>query len=155
VPDEKGYRASFDPLVVRTADLKAVLDRFIKDFKSRHDGKTEHHKTVYGATGGSGQMGERNVAYSGEFTQQSGYATWISEESGISQRRVYGILNLESKVTSLDIADKILQALEMTYVLHNGEVPVIPNPRWTQEHWVRWMNKRGCAADEGSEYEAF
>jgi hypothetical protein len=147
VPDAKGYRASFDPLVVRTADLKAVLDRFIKDFKSRHDGKTEHHKTVYGSSGGSGQIGKRDVAYSGEFTQQSGYATWISEESGISQRRVYGILNLESKVTSLDIADAILQALEMTYVYHSGEVPVIPNPRWSQERWMKWMGTRGLCDD--------
>jgi len=147
MPERKGYSTAFDPLVVRTADLKAALDRYVKDFKSRHDGKTHILKKTYGSHGGH-RIGERGWADDYDTDTQQGATTWIAEQAGLSQRRIWGIMNNQTKHTSLDIADKIIQALEMTYVYHNGEVPVVPNPQWNQERWVRWMNRRGCSADE-------
>jgi hypothetical protein len=140
MPSEKGYRSTFDPLVVNTADLKIVLERFIIDFKARHDGKVRIHKRVYGSVGGYEEKGWEDRL---DISSQEGYVSWICRETGVSPRRLWGILHLQSKHTSLDLADQILQGLEMTYVYHNGEVPVIPNPRWNQERWIKWMSTRG------------
>src|SRR5262245_12268194 len=110
------FTSNHDPLVVRTADLKIALDRFILDFKSRHDGKTTIHKKVYGTT-----TGEFTKWEDLDFSYQQGPIGWIEQETGISARRLWTILNLETKHTGLVIADQLLQGLEMTYVYHNGE----------------------------------
>jgi hypothetical protein len=138
--DERGYSPHFDPLVVNTEDLKKVLDRFVIDHLSRHDGKVRMNKKVYGSVGGSFERGWDDRP---DLDFQTGPISWIEQETGVAAKRLWTIMNLRSKHTSLDLADRILQRLELTYVLHNGEVPVIPNPRWNQERWIKWMSTRG------------
>jgi len=41
-------------------------------------------------------------------------------------------------------ADEILVAIGEELAFHDGRVRVIPNPVWSQEHWLAWKENQGC-----------
>jgi hypothetical protein len=52
-------------------------------------------------------------------------------------------MNQSTHVT-LSVAEALLMAIGKHYLLANGAIPVIPNPRWSQERWIEYMDERGC-----------
>jgi|SRR5215471_2418854 len=41
-------------------------------------------------------------------------------------------------------AEIILMALGKEYLLKTGEIQVVPNPNWSLEKWLNYMESRGC-----------
>jgi hypothetical protein len=79
-------------------------------------------------------------------------STYIAEETrrfdreghGLNSRRVRGIIANEFKHVSLRQADQVLRAIGKEYMLSNGEIAIFPNPQWSNERWVKYMQERGC-----------
>lgn len=97
--------------------------------------------------------GEHARTYA-EGRQFMGALPWLTQETGLSSRRLYTILNSETHVTSLAIADTLLTAIGEQWRLSprispsDGGITVIPNPSWSQEYWQQWMKERGGCEDE-------
>lgn len=68
---------------------------------------------------------------------------WLSKESGVSVRTLHRIVTVEYVTTNLSIADAILVALGQQHLL-NTTMHVIPNPKWSLERWIAYMDQRGC-----------
>jgi hypothetical protein len=71
----------------------------------------------------------------------------LSELTSISGRELSAIANEEKsrgKFVGFELAEIILSALDVEYKLANGEIEVVPNPRWSVLKWVNYMSERGC-----------
>jgi hypothetical protein len=73
---------------------------------------------------------------------------WLRQESGVRVRQISRIKNEEIKHASYSHAEALLMAIDREYMLHTGEIRVVPNPHWSQEQFVEYMQQRGCYADE-------
>jgi len=73
-----------------------------------------------------------------------GAIDYLAYWSGVSHRRISHFYNGHGVYVTLAIADKLLQAMERTDYLADGTLHVVPNPHWTQEHYVEYMKLRGC-----------
>lgn len=104
-----------DPMVVRTDDLKQAIEMWAKG-RNFADDVIEH------------------------FEQKMSIGEYLANESGVPKRRIWGILNNESKTTSFYMADKIIACIERPDLMPQ----VIPNPRWSQERWIAYMQSHGC-----------
>jgi hypothetical protein len=104
-----------DPMVVRTEELKRSVEIWAvgRNFAKTVQERVEQRHTI---------------------------GSYLEQETGIPGRRIRGIMNLETKVTTLSIADKIIAAIERPDLMPE----VIPNPRWSQERWVKYMEEHGC-----------
>lgn len=80
----------------------------------------------------------------GEQAEFIGPMQMLTEHTEINIRRVRGICNGEFKYVPLTQAEALLIAIGEEYKLSNGEIRVIPNPMWTPEQWVDYMQSRGC-----------
>jgi hypothetical protein len=69
---------------------------------------------------------------------------YLREKTGISERMILRITRVESTFTSLSVVDKLLQAMNLTHYMHNGRITVVPNPRWSLQKYVKYMEGRGC-----------
>jgi hypothetical protein len=63
--------------------------------------------------------------------------------SGIQLRVLTGILNGEKTNVTFETAEKLLMVIGREYMLATGEVPVVPNPQWSQETFRQYMEERG------------
>ncbi len=104
-----------DPMVVRTADLKQAIKVWAKG-RSFSEDPTE------------------------KFSGKVSLGKYLENETGVDVRRIWAIMKGESKVTTLVVADKIIAAIERPDLMPE----VIPNPRWNQERWLKYMEERGC-----------
>ena len=123
-----------DPESVRTEELASVIREWASEHEAddaMFDSPKSRDKRKWEKTGEG--MGPR-----------MGAVTYISEWSGVPDRRVRSILLGESKFTSLRIADAILTAIRQNGALVDGRVHVVPNPTWSPEKWSDWMASRGC-----------
>lgn len=68
---------------------------------------------------------------------------YLADHTGINARRVSGICNGEFSMVPLSQADALLQAIEQTDFL-DKEIQVVPNPNWSPERWLAYMEERGC-----------
>ena len=60
---------------------------------------------------------------------------YLYDQIGINDRKISSILKEEYKTISLTIADAILTAIDMPYLLSNGTIPVRQRPKnnqWTK-----------------------
>lgn len=73
-----------------------------------------------------------------------GFINWLSFESGVSERVLRTIRRAEYLHLEFKVAEKILLALDLQHLLSNGDIPVVPNPKWSQETWLDWKEKQGC-----------
>lgn len=73
-----------------------------------------------------------------------GPVQWLSQKTEINIRQIARITNEEVQTVGLSDAEKILIALDLEYLLSNGEIHIIPNPRWSLEKWVAYMQAQGC-----------
>lgn len=91
------------------------------------------------------ELGHPNEDGSGVFNNK--YITgisWLAQTSGLSTRRIWSIVHQETRHTGLSIADKLLTAADLSHLLQDGTLEVIPNPRMSQEMWTERMQERGC-----------
>jgi hypothetical protein len=88
----------------------------------------------------SSSKADTKASYGAEFM---GPIDWLAEKTEIHFRRVYGIASSEFKHVPLTQADKILTAMGYMDML-GKEIPVIPNPNWSMERWMEYMESRGC-----------
>jgi len=115
-----------DPLVVRTQQLAAIL----AGAKEDHEKKYPQHEPAYG-----------KVAEFIAFTE------WLSEESDVDAVQIRAVMRQRWATIELKTAEKILMALDLEYLLSNGTIDVIPNPRWSKERWQMYMSERGCSEE--------
>ncbi len=115
------------PEVVLADDLRPVIERAIEEHRASHP---QVHDSY------------RRNGYKGTIAEYGAF-NWLEEESGINSRSIYRVLYRNTHV-SLRIADALLTAIGRPYLLSNGEIPIIPNPRWSQERWMQYMDERGC-----------
>jgi len=69
---------------------------------------------------------------------------WLHQESGVRPRQISRIKNEEQRFTSLTQAEALLMAISREHMLHTGEIHIIPNPNWSQEQYLEYMQERGC-----------
>ena len=115
-----------DPMVVRTEELK----RSIEVWANKHEFSENPGREKIGKS-------KENAQRFGGRLSLSGY---LAQETGLSIRRIYGILHMETKTTTWSVADKIITAMERPDLTPE----TIPNPRWSQERWHKYMEERGC-----------
>jgi|SRR5215831_409399 len=138
---------SSDALVVRTEELAKVVNQWIREWRA--DRPLGEHGTNQRPS--NTHMGE--MTWFNEYRNQTraepqptmGAVEWLSDYLGLHTRSLWRIVKCETKHTNYTLADEILQAIERTDAIHIGEVRVIPNPIWSHEKWVRYMEERGCA----------
>jgi len=91
---------------------------------------------------------DNNSVTSTSYNQFIGPMTYLVEQTGLPQRAIYRAMHGETKHVSFTHAEKILMAIDREYMLSNGEIPVIPNPRWSMQRWTKYMASRGCTTDD-------
>ena len=94
---------------------------------------------------------ERDVDYSQgmQFTSDKnrtviGPTQWLAQETGIRERRIWGMMVAESRTVQLSRADRVLLAIGKQQYLTDGTLHVVPNPNWSFEKWITYMEERGC-----------
>jgi hypothetical protein len=130
-----------DLLVIRTEDLARVIREWIRRHELEHPIDQPYNLKQ------DAKFDERGKWSGVEYREEhwhTGGIRYLSEHSGVDDRKIRGILLIEYKTTSLYVADRIISAMEETYKLTNGELEIIPNPRLTQEKWIEHMRERGC-----------
>jgi hypothetical protein len=127
----KIYNSAGEPLVVPSSALAPVLNRWKDIYELEHDFEYLQAENI--------NKEDKPDVF--------GPMQYLHFHSGVPIRRIFGIMRLETKHTSLGIAEKLLSAIDREYMLKNGEIPVVPNPHWRMETWVAYMNKRGCSSD--------
>ena len=133
--------------MVLTSELSAVVNHWIDEWRA--DRPLGEHATNHRPT--HTKLGE--LSWVNDYRNQTradpmptmGAIEWLSEITGMQHRSLWRIIKCETKHTNYVLADKILQAIERTDATHNGEIRVVPNPRWSREKWLNYMEERGCA----------
>ncbi len=69
---------------------------------------------------------------------------WLADMAHTSPRRISGLCNGEYPRVALSQADEILSLIDKSFMLSNGEIPVVANPQWSLESYVAYMSERGC-----------
>jgi len=74
---------------------------------------------------------------------------YIEEETArlgarVPVRFISYLLHGDKLTVSLSRAEVILMAMGKEYLLQTGEIQVVPNPNWTFERWLNYMQERGC-----------
>jgi hypothetical protein len=120
--------------------LSVVLKAWQKRYKLERDPHLDRfgagfHGTIAGGHGSKLPLSRPAVM---------GPWEWMEYETGIGGDVVRKIASCDREYVSLTLAEKILMAIDKEYMLVNDEIPVIPNPRWSQEKWVKYMEERGC-----------
>jgi hypothetical protein len=68
----------------------------------------------------------------------------LAEKIGMDEAHLRRIVGRKMKYVTLQSADKILVGIGRQDALANGEATVVPNPMWSQEHYIAYMQERGC-----------
>lgn len=84
-----------------------------------------------------------------DFREQSdgrvmGPIDWLKEMTGVHARRCSGLLHGEYKYVNLSQADLFLTVIDKVNLLTDGTLRIIPNPAWSPERWMAYMEERGC-----------
>ncbi len=126
-----------DPLVVRTAELAAVL----RVWCDKHNGRFSELNAPWkpGVHGGPGGGGFKEVASISAIQ----YIHLHAANPPIGLRMLARILTGESKHTEFRYADSILSIIGETSALHNGLIEILPNPAWSREKWQEWKESQG------------
>lgn len=69
---------------------------------------------------------------------------WLKEMTGIHIRRIHGLMNAEFDFVGESQAELLLIVMNMEHLLKDGTVMFIPNPNWSTEKWIAYMEEQGC-----------
>lgn len=135
---------------VSTKQLSDEIKRWRKEFEANHP-RNEGKSGLVGTSHTWGKMKsklemeldeELEEVFYGQSIQM-GPLDWLAEKSGLDHRVIQRILRCETKFTTLTIADNLLNAIGSYHKLAY-EIHVIPNPQWTNEKYLAFMEARGC-----------
>jgi hypothetical protein len=129
--------------VVLTSDLSRILNRLIDIHLADHELYRGANFAGVDNHGSSG-WAEMSARRQKRNKPQAGPIQWLSHETGVLPRSLHRIIHNESQYTRLTMVDQILTGLGLTHLLYDGTLKVIPNPRWSQERWLEYMEERGC-----------
>jgi hypothetical protein len=115
---EKKYNAAGEPEVVFGKQLAEVLNTWREEWLKKRDYEKEQ--------------------------RVMGPLDWLKEMTGLHARRIYGLMQAENPYVSLTQAELILMVIDREYLLSNGTIRVVPNPNWSPEKWLAYMEERGC-----------
>lgn len=121
---EKKYNAAGEPEVVFGKQLAEVLDTWRQDWLKKRTADEQRR----------GNPDNRVM----------GPLDWLKEMTGLHARRIYGLMQAENPYVSLSQAELILMVIDREYLLSNGTIRVVPNPNWSPEKWLAYMEERGC-----------
>jgi hypothetical protein len=122
-----------DPLQVDGIELAKYLRRWADRYDADHPPGNKHG-AGFKIGKGDGYHGMGSVAY-------------LAEKTGLDRKSIDRSLNGYYRWTSLYIADTLLSATGMTYLLQNELTPV-PNPQWSREAWEAFKRASGgCETD--------
>ena len=76
-----------------------------------------------------------------EFGDDPSWIYHIASLLHLDYRTIYGKL-YKQKTVSYGVVDEWLAGLGMPGRLK--DLTAIPNPRWSQERWIKYMEERGC-----------
>ena len=96
--------------------------------------------------GGWGVREEHHTEYTpkAEAVYAMGPVQFLSDRTGIHERRIGGMFRAEFPRVSFEEAEALLIAANLEWKLYNDEIPVERNPKWSQERWAEYMAERGC-----------
>lgn len=72
-----------------------------------------------------------------------GPVDWLAEQTLLNKRKINEYMNGRQKFVGVTQADKVLTAIGRQDLLHNT-IHVIPNPHWSIDWWIAYMEERGC-----------
>jgi len=124
-----------------TVELCTVVGRWAKEFEANHPTRVGPEKDPHV------KRGNRDAVLK---HSPMGAISYLEFWSGVPERRIRGILNKETKFTSLTVVDKLLNAMDLNYLLEY-ELHVVPNPQWSQAKWNAWAAT--CEEDEVGVHE--
>jgi len=150
-PARDGYRPApsgmglGEPEVVLTTELAAVIEMFKKEwYRSRSKEESMAVKAYKANRKIFGVPVKEIIPDADKSVAPLGPYQYLEHKTGLVQRAFWRITSGEAEYTNLSIADKLLQAMNLTHLFHNGIINVIPNPRWSQEKYIAYMEERGC-----------
>ena len=122
-----------EPEVVRAGDLGRILRSAMYRYNALHP---EQNPT---------QSRQTKPRRKGQLTFQSYLAHRCKiidpQHLGLHERRVHMLIKgTEQQYVGLWTADLVLTALGLNNLLDTEELPVIKNPRWSQESYDRYMD---------------
>lgn len=121
---EKQYNATGEPEVVFGKQLAEILTVWKEDWLKKRDWDEQH--------------------FGNPENRVMGPLDWLKEMTGINARRIYGLMQAEFPYVSLTQADLVLTVIGKSELLSNKTVHVVPNPNWSPEKWLAYMQERGC-----------
>jgi hypothetical protein len=125
-----------DSLVVRTEELASVLRLWIDKHNDRFMKNSGGRRPSYKYIGEADEVVHLTSAYD--------YICFQMGKPPGFARVIHRVLTRETKHTELRIADGLLTAIEESGALTDGRITVMPNPRWSQERWIKWKGEQGC-----------
>jgi hypothetical protein len=70
---------------------------------------------------------------------------YLEEWSGTQSGMIRAILREQTEWTSMKVADGLMTAMGEQHLLAlDPALHPRPNPRWTQERWMKWKEEQGC-----------
>jgi len=128
---------SGEPEVVRAEDLGRIL----RSARYRYDALHPEQEPNWRTTRGNRKP---QLTFQGYLAHRCRIVDPL--EIGINERRIYGLIKgTEQKYVGLWTADLVLTALGLSDKLDTEELPVLKNPRWSQERWDAYMAAAGVS----------
>lgn len=78
------------------------------------------------------------------FVRLIGPMEYLEQETEINRRTIRMVVSGDLDPVPFSKVEKLLIAIDRHYMLSNGEIHVVPNPRWTQERFQEWWKGRSC-----------
>jgi hypothetical protein len=123
-----------DPLCVSVHDLAPLLDAWIERYEASKGYDPNRDRGTNNLRQGS-QVG---------MVKPLGGVECLTIQSGVGARRIWGIRTGKQKMVTLEIADKLLTAMDLApNCYRDGTVPIVPNPQWTPERYQAWLEEQG------------
>jgi hypothetical protein len=127
-PAPPRYNGTGEPEVVPGFQIARWMQPWVEHFVAERPYGQFVHKTI-------------QTGYGNDFIGPIGF---LEFHTGINERRIRGIIKGEIQFVPLSDADEILSAAGLSHLLATGEIQVVPNPNWSPEKWLAWMEERGC-----------
>ena len=116
---------------VVTDDLAGVLRRWLQDYEAIRPSKAKIPKWATGT-----RSFESPIEH-------------LTRLTATSQRRIWAIINVQTRTTSLWLADRLLTAIGEEYMLRTGEIRILEDFRAnsafgkTDAEWAAFLEERG------------
>jgi hypothetical protein len=128
-----------DPIVVRTADFKPILESYIQSWRANEGAELED--PVIGAFGVGGMNGGGT-----ESIVPAGAIEVLAEESGIRARRILAIRKGETHFITLATFDALITAMGMPMLAQ--ELTLYRNPLWGVSRFITWLGEQGLTPED-------